>query len=96
MKNKIYRTVACSDRLPNGTGTGDYTVVFEDGTTSSDTDVYSDGVIGWLEEIDLPTEEAIRQLANELSQDDVYTTEQEIEAYVDGASFILNHIKGGG
>ena len=84
MKNKIYRTVSVEERLPDGI---DYTVVFEDGYLSSDTDVYSDGVVAWLEEIELPSEEDIIELAQKTSC---------VNQFWNGAYFILKHIKGGG
>lgn len=102
MKTKIYRTVSVEDRLPNGDFEGMFIDQF--GTWSKnrydfDSTFEKESCLRtnkfWLEEIEIPTEESIRQFANDLAQDDVYTTEQEIEAYVDGASFILNHIKGG-
>lgn len=49
----------------------------------------------WLEEIELPSGEAIRQFANELAQEGVYKHDEELEAYADGALFIIDHIKGG-
>lgn len=85
---RIYRTVSVEDRLPNGTGTGDYTVVFKDGSMSSDTDVYCDGVVAWLEEVELPTDEEIYSEAGKNST-------RTYLAFERGASFILNHIKGG-
>lgn len=100
---RIYREVSVKDRLPMYT---EKNIITNRGVRDFSHGhfwhkpphhlKYDELVSFWLEEIDLPTEEAIRQFANELSQDDVYTTEQEIESYVDGASFILNHIKGGG
>lgn len=51
-----------SERLPNDIDNGDYTVIFEDGTISSDTDVYCDGVIGWLEEREDRTAELVSEI----------------------------------
>ena len=85
MKTKLYRTVSVEERLPNGTGTGDYTVVFKDGSMSSDTDAYCDGVVAWLEEIELPSEEDIIELAQKTSC---------VNQFWNGAYFILSKLKG--
>lgn len=105
MKNKIYRTVIISERFPDKSG--DYNTdkginYFSHSRKQFTEELTQDGGITytmevnpkwWLEEIEIPNEEAIQQFANELAQEGVYKWEQEIEAYVDGASFILNHIK---
>jgi len=100
MKNKIYRPVSVEERLPSGVFEGMFIDQF--GTWSKnrydfDSTFEKESCLRtnkfWLEEIELPTEEAIRQFANELAQEDVYNSEQELEAYVDGANFILDYIK---
>lgn len=45
-------------------------------------------------EKDLPTEESVRQFANELAQEGVYKTHEEIDAYVDGFNYLLEELKG--
>ncbi|TYP89447.1 hypothetical protein BC792_12748 [Sphingobacterium allocomposti] len=96
--HKIYRSVPVSERLPAHGGyiLTDIGLVqfFPKDKSWLDDEYFFCNPDHWLEEIDLPTEEAMRQFANELAQEDVYTSEQEVEAYVDGANFILNHIKG--
>lgn len=98
MKN-IYRTVSVGDRLPETEGRY---VVFNHGQwhESDYCKQYSfheemtdcSGVTHWMEEVELPTEEEMDKAGDEFSSmhiDGAFA----FNAFMHGASFVINHIK---
>ncbi|MCY4781784.1 hypothetical protein ORI89_19215 [Sphingobacterium sp. UT-1RO-CII-1] len=98
----VFIKVPVSERLPKKGGS--YGVIVNDSLFShadfyysifTDEDEWSkNNVTHWLEEIELPEEEAARQFANEMAGDGHYNM-SEIDAFVDGFNYLYEDLKGG-
>lgn len=108
MDNVVYKRVAVKDRLPNkheyvfcidyegyrtfGTLTKD---VAENIRFENNHRYGYDLIEYWLEEVELPNKETVEQYANELTQEDVFKTEEEIGACCIGFDYLMSYLEDG-
>lgn len=89
---RIYREVSVEERLPKKSG--HYIGVWVNDIltpTYFDNQIgFSEGILHWLELVELPSEEEMYNQATTVECKE----DEELDAFRDGASFILNYIKG--